>query len=235
MMSLLQVFIVCQVQSHEPTMKSQTGSEALRRSSRRLKELLALKTVSAPAELASVPAGVHNKENLDVARPPRPVTPQDLSSSSGQQDSGYQSLHSSPVSDEQYEETDHVQPQPPDLPSPRTTNTALSSTSANSHASLSSSSPRVPLSSSTPRASCRNSNLPIVCFQQAVCAELARSFQKNHRYHYQSLCRLQMTPHCNVQPLQMLVLHSECHFCSYSSYYAGNLVIIKLVLLALQL
>ncbi|KAG7252499.1 hypothetical protein CRUP_024582 [Coryphaenoides rupestris] len=162
-------------------MKSPTGSEASRRS-RRLKELLVLKAVSAPAELASVPAGVHNKENQDVARPPRPITPQDLSSSSsGQEDSGYLSLHSSQVSDEQYEETDRVQPQPPDLASPRTANTTLSSTSANSHASLSSSTPRVsvccssssatprvPLSSSTPRASCRNSNLPIVRFQQAV-------------------------------------------------------------------
>ncbi|KAG7252118.1 hypothetical protein CRUP_032137 [Coryphaenoides rupestris] len=176
-------------------MKSPTGSEASRRS-RRLKELLVLKAVSAPAELASVPAGVHNKENQDVARPPRPITPQDLSSSSsGQEDSGYLSLHSSQVSDEQYEETDRVQPQPPDLASPRTANTTLSSTSANSHASLSSSTPRVsvccssssatprvPLSSSTPRASCRNSNLPIVRFQQAVCAELACNFQNNHRY-----------------------------------------------------
>ena len=29
----------------------------------------------------------------------------------------------------------------------------------------------------------------------------------------------------------MLVMHSEWHFCSYPSYYAGNLAIMKLVLL----
>lgn len=183
------------VQSHEPTMKSPAGSEALR-SSRRLKELLVLKAVFEPAELVSVPAGVQNKENHDVARPPRPVTPQDLLSSNVLEDSGYLSLHSSQVSYEHHEETDRGTKQPLDLPSPRATVGTTTSTSANSEVLLSSSpplaslcstsasTPRAPLSSSTPRAasSCRNSSLPIVRFQQAVCAELARSFQKCQRY-----------------------------------------------------
>ena len=178
-------------------MKSPTGSETLRQSSsRRMKELMVAKTISAPAELESVPAGAHDKENRDVARTPRPVTPPDVSPGTGQEDSGYLSLHSSQVSDEHYEETGRVSQQPPGLRSPHATagttaaTTAPSSLSSSTpRVSLCSSSPRVPLSSSTPRASCRNANLPIVRFQQAVCAELARSFQKDHRYHNQSLCR----------------------------------------------
>ncbi|KAJ3609960.1 hypothetical protein NHX12_022054 [Muraenolepis orangiensis] len=211
----LQVFMVSLAQSNEAAMKSPSGCKTLR-NSRRIKELLMAKAISSPAEVESVPVGVHNKENRDAARH---HSPQDTFPGNGLDDSGYLSLQNSQVSDHN-DEADRMREPALDIPSPRATTCKSSPSSAECHPSLRSSTPgvllrsstpgmllrsstpRVSLRSSTPRVSPRSStpralqrastprvllgsstpSLPIVRFQQLVCAELALSFQKNQRY-----------------------------------------------------
>ncbi|CAL8297983.1 unnamed protein product [Merluccius merluccius] len=198
----------------EAAMKSASGSVTRRRrssssSSRRIKKHLLMTAATSPAEVRSVPAGVRNKENQDTAHPPHHNASQDMLPSSGLEDSGYLSLHRS-QSGQCDDKTDHIQKQPLDLPSPHVTTYKASTPSSaeQSHASPRSSPRRVSPRSSPPRVSPRSSpprvsprsspsrasrattSLPIVRFQQAVCAELARNFQKNHRYDWSVVSRL---------------------------------------------
>ncbi|KAF7658869.1 hypothetical protein LDENG_00006500 [Lucifuga dentata] len=145
--------------------------------------------------------GVHNKENSNRRE-------QDRTLEEGFEDSGYLSLQNSQIDDlHAVEEDDHNQGRSSATPPPPAINQEKTETPKNSPSKCQGKTcsihpaPSTPVLhperravayslSSTPAAHHGDPNLPILKFQQAVCEELAKNFQKTKRYDWSLVTKL---------------------------------------------